>query len=124
MSSIRETVRTTLSEEGFATYADHTAAWAAIKALEEREQVIVALVRQFAADRHWRDDLVEDFLEGVGLAESTAEPEPETTDAHIKAFEEELSTEARLTQLAGVVDNLTDMVTRLVNAASRNGITV
>ena len=122
MSSIRETVRTTLSEEGFATYADHTAAWAAIKALEEREGYIVTRLLNRLADLNISEPAAEQFLVDVGLAEP--EPEPETTDAHIKAFEEGLSTEARLTQLAGVVDNLTDMVTRLVNAASRNGITV
>jgi hypothetical protein len=116
MSTIRETVQDTLSYEGFASYADHTAAWATIKALEEREAAIVTKIRQFAAARTWRDDLVEDFLEGVGLAEPTPEPTPEP--------EHVMSVEERLDHLVGVTTTLTDMITRLVNAASRNGITV
>ena len=35
-----------------------------------------------------------------------------------------MTVEQRLNDLVGVVDRLTDMVTRLVNAATRNGITV
>ena len=124
MSTIRETVRDTLAYEGFASYADHTAAWATIKALEERERTIIAtIIERLSLTEEQADQLLA-HLELIGEPVTEPEPEPETTDAHIKAFEEGLSTETRLTQLAGVVDNLTDMVTRLVNAATRNGIAV
>ena len=114
MSTIRETVRTTLDEEGFASYADHTAAWATIKALEEREGYIVTRLLNRLADLNISEPGAEQFLVDVGLAEPTPEPEPEPV----------MSVEERLDYLVGVTTTLTDMITRLVNAASRNGITV
>jgi len=113
MSSIRETVRTTLDEEGFNSYLGHPAVDVAIVNLENREDTIIAKVREH---RLLTGGEAEDLLVDVGLLERAPEPEPTP--------ETEMTVEERLDHLVGVTTTLTDMITRLVNAATRNGITV
>jgi hypothetical protein len=112
MSSIRETVHSIISEEGFNSYVGHPAVDAAVTALEERESEIVTRVREHLLFSDEND--VEEFLVDVRLVAPTPKPEPELT----------MTLQEQVTHLVGVVDNLTDMIARLVRAANSRGITV
>lgn len=112
MSTIRNTVESTLTEQGQGSYLSY--AEPVVAALEAREEAIVTAVRQVATSKGLGDSEVDVVLEQVGLVEPTPEPEPVNA----------LSDNGSEGEVLSLLRTIQAEVEALKTAARRHGVTV
>lgn len=112
MSTIRNTVESTLTEQGQGSYLSY--AEPVVAALEAREEAIVTAVRQVATSKGLSESDTDVVLEQVGLVEPTPEPEPVAVNGG----------DSTLSEVLSAVQALAADIDALKRAASRHGVTV